>query len=259
MTLNLPTYSTRAQKGNMLAALTLVVLMLQSTIAFGQAKEYVVFSIVGNIDNLTLGQILYEGHKLNIPENATVNLIGKQGETITIKGPTVVTVTTDTEDQEGEEALASISDLLFEENKFVEAIGGTRSTTDETNLEKLLFANDIDRAWAPVLSGNRAYCVKKGAAAIYRETADNELTVEVDGKKSQWKTDSKKLDLSKLNSSVANKSVISMTIDGKKIRVSQFEDSPSSITKQAAWLARNGCAGQALQLLAGKIPTKPSE
>ena len=88
-------------------------LVFQAGTARAEAIEYVVFSIEGSVADLSLGQVLKEGYRFEIPDNARVNLISKNGEIITLDGPVAATVTKEEDNAKGEQALASLSSRLF--------------------------------------------------------------------------------------------------------------------------------------------------
>ena len=189
-----------------------------------------------------------------VPENASVSLIGKQGEVIKVDGPSAATVTTESEDEEGERALASISDLLFDNDKFVRTVGGTRSVVEATNLNEVLSSDRAEKAWFPSLSDASNYCLVSGKAILHRQQADGDLVLLGDGGETiHWQSSDHEIDLGKYFNSSDNKSMLQLSVNGRTIRLYLLEDDSGSIAEQAAWLAKQGCTHQALQLLASKI------
>ncbi len=229
-------------------------LALQHSAAQSESLEYVVFSIEGIVEELSLGQILKEGHQFEIPKNTTVNLISKSGSVITLEGPTKATVTNDKDNKNGEHALTSISNLLFDDKKFVQVVGGTRSTFDETNLGKYLVGQNQDQTWRPVLSSEEHYCLTTKQPVLHREEALQDLSIQFsDQKTSEWKSGNYSLDLAPFIDDLDTTSQIELAIDGKKIKVFVSADTHSSTSNQVAWLANQGCKKQALMLLRSNI------
>ncbi|MEM7214763.1 MAG: hypothetical protein AAF423_04400 [Pseudomonadota bacterium] len=217
------------------------------------AIEFVVFSIEGTVKDLTLGQKLNEGHSFELPENSSVNLINKLGEVITFNGPTTATLVANQENEKGEQALASISNLLFEEDRFVQAIGGTRDSNDETNVQKLFEGTVIDSPWSPLLSEVNTYCVKQEEAYFRRESADGNLLLRLKNKKViRWDAGFHKVDLSSHIQANGQQPALSFTIGGRRILFFAALEQYETVAEEAAWLARMGCTEQALMLLANE-------
>ena len=229
-------------------------LVFQAGTARAEAIEYVVFSIEGSVADLSLGQVLKEGYRFEIPDNARVNLISKKGEIITLDGPVAATVTKEEDNAKGEQALASLSSRLFDDNKFVQTIGGTRSTTNETDLQKLLYGQNVNQAWLPVISSAEVYCLKREKAVLRSERADTDARVRIgDSEVMVWKVGVDKLPLDDTFKTDESGGLY-LSIDERKILVFISDIGSASVASEVAWLAEKGCVNQALQLLASKTP-----
>ena len=235
--------------------LSAVFCLLSTNLSNAQTKEYVVFSIEGDTDNLKLGQTLNEGDRIEISNKAIVQLISKTGEVVTLEGPVAATVTNDEDDPEGEESLAKISDLLFNDNKFTEALGGTRSIGSATDIETVFDAIQKQTPWSPLISEAGSYCLASENPTIRRSQQDDELSFDLISASNAkislvWPAGDEVLSLSgKLKANDASY-IAQINDEGQQARIFVTSIGDKTIAEQAAWLAEKGCKLQALELLA---------
>lgn len=238
------------------AALVFQFCLLQSLHA--QSMEYVVFSINGTNSDMSLGQVLNEGDQIDVPEDVEIQLLSKQGEIVSLKGPVTAVVTNDGEDVQGEKALTKISRLLFDDSKFVETLGGTRSFDSETNIEVNFPDTDLGDPWLPKLSDASAYCLAWEHPALLRARIGENLTVhlrnsESDEKEIAWYAGSQTISLADHLDQNIDKYVIRFGTDNRSSMVFLMSNQNSTLAEQAAWMAAKGCRIQALKLLAKGI------
>lgn len=222
--------------------------------SFAQSIEYVIISINGNAGKYSLGQVLKEGEQLTIKENVQIHLLGKEGEIISLNGPISAVVTNDAVAPEGEDALSTISKLLFEENTFSQTLGGTRSLSDQTNIEKVFPLSEVKNAWTPTLDERRSYCLFREDPKLHRIKSTkpisliNKNSVGIE-QTLVWNAGMPILSLKKL---VDDQDILEIRTDSKNgsFKVYLWRDSNTKVLKQASWMARNGCHLQALMLIA---------
>jgi len=227
--------------------------LFSSLNAQAQAIEYVVFSIEGAIEGITLGQVLHEGNHFEVPENTSVSLISKQGEVITLKGPVKATVTLEVDDKKAEQTLASISDQLFTGGKFVASVGGTRSSAGETDVKKIVSVQAGQKPWVPLLSEANTYCVRSENFVMRRQSAQDDLLLQLDDKSIIWDAGQHEINLKRHLIDADGQSTFYLSVENTKKQIFIFSGTQSSVAEEVAWLAGKGCENQAIMLLANNI------
>lgn len=218
------------------------------------ATEYVVFSLEGTAEGITLGQVLNAGDRIVLPQGTSIKLVSKAGEIVSLSGPATAIVTAEPENKAGEDALLSISDLLFGDDQFVKTLGGSRSFeasghagTDDQRLVQGL-------PWNPKLSQTRHYCLNPSDPKLARPSVDRAWTVSLNVVGSEQTTEIQwaagETELSLADQTVPNTDYLMFIEEtGRTLFVhmaSQLEQSP---LLGAAWMTQKGCKAQAYALL----------
>ena len=80
----------------------------------------------------------------------------------------------------------------------------------------------------------------------------------INGEPGSWESGNNKLDLDGIAFQDSENPAINLKINDQSLQIFRFDKLNLSVASQVAWLAHKGCKGQALQLLASKIPSKPT-
>ena len=236
---------------NRLAALVLsLALLLSPSVAY--AAEYIIFRIDGEAADLKMGQALDEGDNLEIPEGVTVQLVSKAGEIVTLTGPGLATITTETEDPEAETTLKTISTLLFSDARFIKTLGGSRSVASSPQSGD---SRAGDNPWQPVISADQEYCLEAGNPVIHRRIKDPEwkVTVQIPGTGERveynWVGGASELRLAGLPETPQDEYLARIPGRAGAIVIHTASETPVSLLGQLEWMAERGCREQALKLL----------
>jgi len=238
------------------ALMVIFIVLFGSTNSYAQSSEYVVFSVKGNVENISLGQVLKEGDLIVLPAEVQVSLLSKSGSFTLLEGPLTAKVTDEENNEEGEKALAKLSKLLFNEERFVSILGATRSLNNHSDIDLFLLEQPATNPWSPVLSKYNSYCLKLDDPKLFRALdKDGDLSIVIDsdtaGKNEiTWTADSVSLDLKEFID--PSQSYITAFVSGRfePITIHFLESLNTTIIEQAIWLAEHNCQIQALQLLA---------
>jgi hypothetical protein len=230
--------------------------VLAASVAFAagasaSSYEMVVVHVEGS--SLKRGAVIDGNRALTLPAGSTVTLVGADGSSVTLRGPSSkapaqLTRSRQWEQEAGKKVVEILGALLSDQRRSTKALGVVRSASSGA-------ARPLPNEWAVDVAQSGTRCVGGDVAVLWRADAKRRARVRIrraGGVKTAtavWPEGQEYLAINRKEFEHGQNYAIAVDGRSVEIKVNVMPDGLNSTAEQAAWMARNDCESQALTML----------
>ena len=237
-------------------ALTLVCAPLFGVSAHA-ASQYVIISAEPASGDFPAGKVLEVGDAIDVPEHATVTLLGEEGSVVAIPGPAKVAVTEDALETSGEaedtaeknrSTLSKLASLLSGGETASQSLGVSRGFNAKKQVKGL------DDPWVLSIHDSALGCVQNEPLRLGRSSSKEAISIDVEGADAattatlDWPAGESTIELPDKFSPSSDE--IFVKANGKRVlidlRLMPKDVNPDDPMAVLGWMVSEGCNGQAL-------------
>lgn len=230
--------------------------VLAASVAFAAGAsaasyEMVVVHVEGS--SLKRGAVIDGNRALKLPAGSKVTLVGADGSSVTLQGPSSkapvqLTRSRRWEKESGKKVVEILGALLSDQRRSTKALGVVRSASSGA-------ARPLPNEWAVDIAQSGTRCIGGDVAVLWRANTKRRARVRIrraGGVKTAtalWPEGQEFLAINR--KAFQDGQNYAIAVDGRsvEIKVNVMPDGLNSTAEQAAWMARNDCESQALTML----------
>lgn len=235
---------------------TSIATVLLATAAFtANAKQVSYDMVVVHVEGAALkrGAVIDGNHTLALKAGSKVTLVGVDGRTVTLNGPSTgkpvdLAVNTRGGAKSPQKVVEILGALLSNEQRSSKALGVVRSA-GATGISKL------PHEWAVSVEQSGTKCVGGDVVNLWRGDATHAADIQIRAAhsprtaKTVWPAGKKFLSVSRAVFQDGKNYVVSLNGRAVEFKVNVMPADLKGVSEQAAWMARNNCRDQALAMV----------
>lgn len=225
------------------------------------ASQYVVISVEGPVaDIFPPGKVLVPGDRIELPEDASLTLLGEDGTVTAIPGPARVAVTEDAveDDREAAEAAARQEKNRSTLSKLATLIAGQQRNSDSLGVSRGFDATGrargLDDPWVLSIHKSAQGCIRDEPIRLGRSSDTRDIALVVRGDdvdhvaRLQWKAGESVIDLPEAIPPTSRELLVKAEGKTVFIDLNLLPDDIAASDPMAVmgWMVDEGCDGQAL-------------
>ena len=234
---------------------TLAAALVTSTAFAVQAKQSSYEMVILHVEGAALkrGAVIDGNQPLALNSGAKVTLVGADGKTITLQGPSAA-APAQLGSKSGSDAKSSgkvaaiLGALLPNEQRSTRALGVVRSATPTGS-------GKLPDAWAVNVEQSGTKCVGADVVKLWRPDNSVEAKLQIRraqsarSAKAQWPAGQEFLSVNSRVFQDGQNHIVSINGRSSEMKISVMPAGLDSPGEQAAWMARNNCRDQALAMV----------
>jgi len=230
--------------------------VLAASVAFSAAASASSYDmVVVHVEGASLqrGAVIDGNKALKLGAGSKVVLVGADGSSVTVQGPSTAAPSQFTRarsggEKSGRQVVEILGALLSEQRRSTKALGVVRSATNTSS-------KPPPNVWAVDVAQSGTKCIRNDVAMLWRADAGSSAAVQIRRvgsartAKAHWAKGKEFLPINRKEFMDGQNYTVSVNGRSVEFRVNVMPDGLKSAAEQAAWMARNDCEGQALAMV----------